>query len=835
MAPSVVNATRICFPGWEVRPIERLLLVAGAPVAVGSRAFDVLLALIAGQGAAVRKSALLDAAWPGLVVEENNISVQVAALRKVLGAATISTVPGIGYRLSTPVQDECDGSATAPRSAASPSLPAAAVARAAAGLLGRDEDLAWLLRRVGHVPLVSVVGTGGVGKTALARSLFASVPASGDDLHWIDLAPLRDGRQIAPLLSKALGIELDEFAHARDEMFSALSHARALIAVDNCEHLRIDVADLIDEAIRRAPAVRWLVTSQVPLHVAGEVVYRLGPLPMPRGDCGVAEAATCGALELLRERVTAADRHFVLTDANIRTAVDLCRKLDGLPLAIEMAATRVANLGLERVHQQLGARLRLPSSTRGHAARHHTLRSTFDWSFGLLAHDEQTAFLCLQPFLGGVCDDLAQRMLVGASAAADEWSAGELLGTLVDKSLLHRDGDAPGRFLMLESARDYAREVLEERGEMDQIRRLHAQAVAGWIGTAAEDAGRLGDHEWIERYEPERHNVRVALAWAGEKREPDLLALLVTALALIDTFVQSTSEVVRCDIPMEVLDRAAPGLRANACLETSWAHYMDGSREFGTELALRALDDFRATGDDAGVYRALAQLIRLYESRPDKLAEAREAWRSLQAIDERRVPLRSRLACAISAGFRYENTVTVKDLAELEQLALHAGFDALASVCRVQMTDRLLVEHRFEEALTVAEQALGHAELRPRARGFILTNQALALVRLDRESEARAPARQALRTLPSASYVLVDTFALAAARRGRFVDAAVMAGYGAKVRRDRDELPDPAEAEAIEETLSLLRTALSPGRLAELMQVGAAMDFDGVLAMALNE
>jgi hypothetical protein len=370
---------------------------------------------------------------------------------------------------------------------------------------------------------------------------------------------------------------------------------------------------------------------------------------------------------------------------------------------------------------------------------------------------------------------------------------------------------------------------------MELTRRLHAQVVAGWVSSAALDAGRLGDHEWIARYEPERHNVFFSLAWASENREPDLLATFVTALALIDSFTQSSSEIVGCAIPMEVLDRAAPALRANACLETSWAHYMDGSREFGTELALKALNDFRSTGDDAGVYRALAQLSRLYESRPDKLAQARDAWRLLQAIDERRVPLRSRLGCAISAGFRYENTVTVDRLAELEQIALRAGFDALASVCRVQMTDRLLVEHRFEESLAVAQLALSQAELRPRARGFLLTNQVMALVRLDREREAYAPARQALRALPSASYVLIDTFALAAARRGRFVEAALMAGYGTNVRRNRDELPDPAEAEAIDETALLLEAVLEPARLAELMQVGAAMDVDSVLAMVFNE
>jgi hypothetical protein len=365
-----------------------------------------------------------------------------------------------------------------------------------------------------------------------------------------------------------------------------------------------------------------------------------------------------------------------------------------------------------------------------------------------------------------------------------------------------------------------------EAGEAEAVRRRHAEVTAGVFTSARSDLDRMRDADWSAKYVAERHNLRVALAWSCGARESDLLARLAAALAQIDTFARSQAEIVRFDVPLEMLLKASPRWRAQACLELSWAHFLDGHRKTGTALARQAVEDFRSLGDCAGTYQALAQLVRLYESRPGMMAQTMETAAALSEIDEEQVPLRSRLFRAITAGLQYAGDRTVERLHELHDLARRSGYDTLAAVCRVHITDQLLIDGRFEEMVEAARQFDAANEPRPRVRATIQANLVLALIRLGRVAEAAEPARAVVRTLPHATFHILAAFALAAVRQRNFHDAAMMMGYYDRVRRDRDQRADPAEAAADTEIADALVAALPAARLAELRRLGSALSLE---------
>ena len=371
------------FGRFELQTTERQLLIDGRPALLGARAFDLLVALVERPGELVRKHELLERVWPGQVVEENNIAVQVNALRKLLGGEAIGTVPGRGYRFTA----RLDGMAVAalatpaPLSALQTHLP-----RALPTLQGRGNDLAALGALIDGHPLVTVTGAGGVGKTLLVQHLLdARRRVYRHGVCWVELASVADEAALPATLAAALGVPLGG-GDALDALALAVGPLDLLLALDNAEHLASDVGRLATRLIDSAPDLKLVVTSQVPLGVAAERVLRLAVLDVPPPGASVEQARASGAVALFVDRAQAAGARFALTDANVSAVVALCRSLDGLALAIELAAARTPILGIHGLACSMGDRLQLLTRNRNHEApaRQRTLRAALEWRHGFL-------------------------------------------------------------------------------------------------------------------------------------------------------------------------------------------------------------------------------------------------------------------------------------------------------------------------------------------------------------------------------------------------------------------------------------------------------------------
>nr|HYT93385.1 winged helix-turn-helix domain-containing protein [Gemmataceae bacterium] len=369
----------ISFGSFRLLPSQRLLLEGDQPVRLGSRALDILAVLAESAGRVVPKEELIARVWPEVLVEESNLKIQVSALRRALGDGQggnryIVTVPGRGYEFVAPVGLTAESAA----------MPAPAVPQpgthnlplAMTRMIGREEVVAALVSRLSRQRLVTIVGPGGIGKTTVALAIAERMIADYEHGVWlIDLAPVGDPRLVPSAVATVLCVEI-RTENPLPGLIAALRDRRMLLLLDNCEHVIDAAASLAAAVLTGVPGVNILATSREPLGVAGEREHRLGPLSSPASSAGLraAEAAAFPAVQLFVERVTAIVEDFALTDANAQPIVEICQRLDGLPLAIEFAATRVEVLGVEGLAAGLDRSLPLLTARRRTAmARHRTM------------------------------------------------------------------------------------------------------------------------------------------------------------------------------------------------------------------------------------------------------------------------------------------------------------------------------------------------------------------------------------------------------------------------------------------------------------------------------
>jgi len=473
--------------------------VGDREIALGGRAFDVLLALIQRRDRVVGKDELLALAWPGLVVEENNLQVQISTLRRALGPDAIATVTGRGYRFALP---ESGGSAS------NPGLRAPL-----ASFVGRQRELAEIALLLSRHRLVTLIGMGGIGKTRLALSVAGPLnDRFPDGVPFVDLAPLRDPPLVLQAVATALGVPQEAGCPVRESLATHTASRSALVVLDNCEHLLLACADVARLLLESGTHVTILATSREPLRVVGEATYPVAPLQAPDARLANAhhEIATYDAIRLFVDRAEAARPGFAITPENAEAVAAICRELDGIPLALELAAARVRSTPVEAIARRLGDRFRLLKGGDPTAMpRQQTLRATIDWSYELLAGDERKLLDRLSVFAGGFAVEAAEA--VGAGEGVDGADVLDRLCHLADKSLVTFDA-GQGRYRLLETVRQYALERLATEGGERAARDRHLAYYAALAREAEPGIFGPDQRAWYARLDSERENILAALA-----------------------------------------------------------------------------------------------------------------------------------------------------------------------------------------------------------------------------------------------------------------------------------------------------------------------------------
>ncbi len=497
------------FGAWEIRPGERTILFDGKRVLLKGRAFDLLVALMDRRDRVVPRAELYEAVWGQRVVEDGNLDVQVHAIRKLLGKQALVTVPGRGYRFALGSSDPSAvvmGPGTSDSTGEIPPLPA--------GLFGRDDDLITLDGLLAEHRLITVVGAGGIGKTTLAvAAAHRRRPMLRDSVAWVDASPIRDAILLLQAAARAFDLAYAGSIVSLAAFAKALESTRALLVIDNAEHLVEAVAQLTSELILRAPRIKILVTSQAALRLPGEQVFRLAPLSVPDRNASFAEAERHGAVQLFSEAARAVDHRFKLDERSIVYVVSLCRRLDGLPLAIKLAAARVPFLGVRGLESRLSNRFALiGGGYRNAPTRQQTLRAALDWSYSLLSPDEKIVLHRLAVFVGTF--DLDFAVAVVQCERLDKEQIVEGLASLVERSIAVASDSDPVRYRLLESTREYADQKLAAGPDASVVQRRHARAAAELISRLDEQSWRNSEEKLLQTFVDEIDSIRTALEWS---------------------------------------------------------------------------------------------------------------------------------------------------------------------------------------------------------------------------------------------------------------------------------------------------------------------------------
>jgi predicted ATPase/class 3 adenylate cyclase len=658
--------------------------------------------------------------------------------------------------------------------------------------VGRDREVGEIESLLKKHRVVTVVGSGGVGKTRASLQVGANMlDGSGDGAWFVELAPLADGSVIPSAIASAIGVELPAGVPL-DALVAKLKAKQLLLILDNCEHLVESTARVVDALVRGCPNVVVLASSRQGLGIAGEATYRMPSLSVPdaAGAVGLATAdlRRYGAIALFVERAEAADQQFALTDENAPAVADICRRLDGIAFAIELAAARVRMLSPQQLQRRLDERFRiLTGGSRTALPRQQTLRALIDWSYELLDARERALFRRVGVFVDGF--SLEGASAVCTDATFDELELFDVLASLVDKSLVVAELSGPAtRYRLLESTRAYALEKLSEADESKRLFERHLAYIHELTMRAAESFQAMTSAEPFAFIDTELENVRAAVTYALNGGNATIGAEI--ALAIFDDVLQSTELAQWYERFLEVVEAEDLRLRAQLAMRLATTLAATGRSERAREVSQGGMLTARSTNDPVVIFEALLRqmsLLRRSTSLDAAASAIAEAEALLEKVETPRRRLQFLQARGLLAGMSGDLAGAARDFTEMQRLCrLYANENAARNI----VINFAEFEHQHgntARAIEMIADALPAQRRKhsPEALSNVLVNASAYCLAEDRFSEAFAFTVEALRLGKESSAerlfvtIAIQQTAALLALEGRLAPAARLEGYAA--------------------------------------------------------
>ncbi|HYK54072.1 MAG TPA: tetratricopeptide repeat protein [Candidatus Eremiobacteraceae bacterium] len=717
---------------------------------------------------------------------------------------------------------------------------------ASTDFIGRERDVADVKALLSQHRLVTLVGSGGVGKTRLALQVGTELIADYPDGVWfVDFAPISDPELVSSITAQALSISQQEGRRVDESIPFWLKRKKLLLIFDNCEHVIESVASLAAAILATAQDVRIVATSRQALGIGGEEPMRIPSLDVPRAvaDLSAAKVMEFAAVALFVSRATTADRSFTLTDDTAPIVAGICRRLDGIPLAIELAAARVKVLSVPHLAERLNERFKiLTGGSRDALPRQKTLSALLDWSYDLLSPQEQLLFERLGIFAGGFGLDAATKVCGGDGL--DEIDILDLLASLTDKSLVAADTSSEReRYRLLESTAAYALEKLGASGRRDEMARRHAEYFRDQALAASETFGTGSTFAWLAGAELELDNNRAALAWALTLGHDAVLGGAIAGA--LDELWRGSGLGVEgrywIGLALERISEVQhPQIAARLWL--SLAHLASGKRL--RDAAERAMRLYKSMGDDRGVARAQSYLAYAH-FQMGRLEEAHvvteQALATARASGDSLTVGRSLNQLAFVMRFR-GNVRAARELFGQALTAARSLGDELATATVLNnMAEDLFGEGHSEEALRAANEAL---EIQLHGKntqnvGICHVNIAAYRIALGEPTEARNSARAGLRVAQQGRFealiaVALQHLAALAALGGDARRGAQLLGYVDAQLTALGMLREHTEQQGYDKVMAALRETLSEDEIAQLSAEGAAWSEERAVEEALQ-